>query len=218
MFRIYYSFYVKEWPTSLFEASLKPLPFDEAVKARKFVRWQDRQACILGKLLLHYGLRKNAFDPDLSTLKYTPYHKPYFTSGPYFNISHSEGCVVCAISSDYNVGIDLEVCKETRVDDFREVYTTKEWAYICQQPAFKTSRFYEIWTRKEAIVKADGKGLMNPLEEIDTLRTKVCLNKVLYELKPLSIAKGYACHLACENTQKAQLKKISTVEELLFDT
>lgn len=102
-----------------------------------------------------------------------------FIAGPvvhpplWFNLSHTGGYVVCAVAR-MAVGVDVE--QETRRADFAEVsqrfFAPGECEYLRGlPPELRRGAFFRIWTRKEAYIKADGRGLAVPLESFNVLDT-----------------------------------------------
>ena len=132
-----------------------------------------------------------------SELKFTfnSYGKPYYyITPPYFNISHSGDYVVVVFYLE-EIGIDIE--KQLKID-MRFAYrffTEKEVVYINQENEFM--RFYEIWTRKEAYLKARGIGLTIPLNSFEVCYEckKVILNE-LYYLYTYNYLNGYSISMA----------------------
>ncbi len=83
-----------------------------------------------------------------------------------FSISHTRGCVACAITSDAPLGIDIERVDQSQgVLEIAEQYFSKEETAWLRQHAEEAqgTRFAELWTLKEAFVKAIGVGLSIPL-------------------------------------------------------
>ena len=85
-----------------------------------------------------------------------------------FNLTHTDGLVACAVARDAELGIDVEA-----IDRHADIlslanryFSPTEAAGIaqCAEDARQT-RFIEIWTLKEAYVKALGEGLSCPLHE-----------------------------------------------------
>lgn len=121
----------------------------------------------LGWQLLSQGLRKlygiSICDEELSQMIGEGKHgKPYLISYPkiHFNISHSDGLVVCAFS-DCPVGIDLERIDQVSESLVKKVLTTKE--QICLKKHMEKGityeeYFYRFWTLKESYLKWKGKG------------------------------------------------------------
>ncbi|HEV8347103.1 MAG TPA: 4'-phosphopantetheinyl transferase superfamily protein [Vicinamibacterales bacterium] len=85
-----------------------------------------------------------------------------------FNLAHTDGLVACAVAQDAEVGIDVEAV-DRRADALGlagRFFSPAEVAEL-QRCADGTRllRFIEIWTLKEAYVKALGEGLSCPLRE-----------------------------------------------------
>lgn len=86
-----------------------------------------------------------------------------------FNISHSHDMVVCAVS-DKPIGIDIEKIRPINLNVAKRICTKDELVYLFghepndadfnQKPDNTTlTRFFEIWTAKEAYVKCIGTGI-----------------------------------------------------------
>lgn len=82
----------------------------------------------------------------------------------FFNISHSHGLVVLAISEFSPVGVDIELVREVKDDLKRFVSSDEEYRFIKDD-----SSFYEIWTSKESLVKAEGQGIRREVKSIPGL-------------------------------------------------
>jgi 4'-phosphopantetheinyl transferase len=79
-----------------------------------------------------------------------------------FNVSHSEDQALIAIGRDITLGIDLEVHRPNRDLEglVRYCFAPEEQDYWRSLPEAERSRtFFEVWTAKEAFVKAVGRGL-----------------------------------------------------------
>jgi 4'-phosphopantetheinyl transferase len=90
--------------------------------------------------------------------------KPYLLehSHCHFNLSHSGDQLAIAVAQHYPVGIDVEQWKQKA--DYQALvkrcFAEEEQAYWRSLPdEHKKSEFYRFWTRKEAFVKATGRGI-----------------------------------------------------------
>ena len=86
-----------------------------------------------------------------------------------FNLSHTHGLVACAITSGSDVGVDVESIGRDVTDGVAErFFSERENADLrqCATAALRARRFIELWTLKEAYVKAIGKGLSHSLNSI----------------------------------------------------
>jgi len=126
---------------------------------------------LLRKALAHVlGEKPGAFEFEytLSNKPYLP--RKYDDKVISFNASHSHGQALVAISIDRNIGIDIE-CIRTGVEHEKlaqRFFSEAEYRALMQcPPEQRIYAFYATWTRKEAFVKAVGKGIAFGLSEFD---------------------------------------------------
>ena len=117
----------------------------------------------------------------------------------YFNVSHAGDYAVYAFCRDYECGIDIENMQ--RISDqlaIAERFFTKGECEELQtlQDDKQTERFFYFWTRKEALLKATGKGLSQPLDSIDVRQHKLKDNNQIWQLHTLDIKKPYCLSIA----------------------
>lgn len=87
-----------------------------------------------------------------------------------FNLSHSRGMAAIALSAAGDVGVDIEECQRPRrVEKIFQRYFSKQEQQDLQNKtsAAQLSYFYQLWTLKEAYIKACGKGLAIPLDHFN---------------------------------------------------
>ncbi len=208
MIDVYYSSYELQLERPIFDRYLQLMPDEIQEKILKYQRWQDAQASLFGKLLVREKLSELGLDCSLSNLKSTDYGKPYIEEERIsFNISHSGTNVVCAFASFSNIGIDLEEVKPISMADFINQFTDHEWGEINASEDTLLA-FYKLWTGKEAIIKAEGKGLSIPLKSISIKENKAVLNQNTWHLKQIDLFKNYILQVAYkkENMQKVNTK------------
>ena len=88
-------------------------------------------------------------------------------SGIEFNVAHSKGQVLIALSRAGGVGVDIEQENATieALELARGTFHADD--LVCMEKAAEAERadlFFRCWTRKEAVAKADGRGLTLPLK------------------------------------------------------
>lgn len=167
----------------------------------RYKRRQDRQATLFGKLLLLEALQ-NLFDDagieKFQTLDATPDGKPFIPGGPEFNISHSHEVVVLAVAERCSVGIDIEKIRPVNIDDFSgylpEVANLRE----TDDPDLASRIFFDCWTKKEAVMKGDGKGLLAPLEQVVLKDDKALFYQTAWFINKVPVDDGYCCHVATD--------------------
>jgi 4'-phosphopantetheinyl transferase len=146
---------------------------DEQERAAKFYFPKDRQHFIVARGLLRLILGRYLDQaPTQLRFVYNAYGKPSLEATPslHFNLSHSKGLALLGVSSDRELGIDLEYVRT----DFpfeqvaKSVFSVPEQAILRSLPeAAKPEAFFNAWTRKEAYIKALGQGLSIPLDQFD---------------------------------------------------
>jgi 4'-phosphopantetheinyl transferase len=79
-----------------------------------------------------------------------------------FNISHSRGLIICLVSQQGDVGIDIEMPKKTaNINAIAKAYFSGQEASLIHSLSAekKTVEFYRLWTLKESLMKATGEGI-----------------------------------------------------------
>lgn len=163
----------------------------------RYLHRQDQLLTAAGKLLLLQALYDHQLSARLllKDLIYSGFQKPGFDYPVDFNISHAGRYVVLSFTTTGNTGVDIEEIKPVNRQEFRDVFTLKEWESLEQSPQAELL-FYQLWTKKEAVVKAIGKGLYLPLTDIDVSGNTVTTAEQTYSFGSLAIDPGYAAHVA----------------------
>ena len=151
---------------------------------------------MFGKLLLAEGLQRCGYPPEKArNIVWDASGRPFLDGGMDFNISHSDAYVVCAFSPVGRIGIDIERIRQIDLCDFEGQMTREQWEEITASED-RLDTFFSLWTKKEAVTKADGRGISIPLDEIIIEKETVVLAGELWRLKKIKITGGYCCHLA----------------------
>lgn len=86
-----------------------------------------------------------------------------------FNLSHTRGLVACAVARAADIGVDVEtVERDVEILNVgNHVFSSIEVAGLAALSGdAQRERFFELWTLKEAYIKAIGKGFSAPLRSI----------------------------------------------------
>jgi len=154
------------------------LSADERARALRFRFDRDRRHYLASRGFLRYLLAQylGSRPADLQ-FSYSSYGKPALQDGgPAFNISHSHGLALLAVSRDRAVGVDVEFCRAdanarypiASLEIARQFFSLAEVEALCRlPPEAQVEAFFSCWTRKEAFVKALGEGLSYPLKDFD---------------------------------------------------
>lgn len=145
---------------------------DERARARRFRANRHRDAFIVGRGRLRELLGLVVGCPPAAVrLAAGPRGKPRL-DGPdgrrvRFNVAHSSALMLCSVTVDRDVGVDVERMDETA--DWEEIaarsFAAAERRALAVLPrTAQRSAFFACWTRKEAVIKATGEGLARPLD------------------------------------------------------
>lgn len=153
---------------------------DERTRADRFRFETLRNRFIAGRGLVRVILgRYCAVPPESLRFNYGPQGKPELAPGAgaprkggalHFNLAHSEGLAVLAVTQTGPVGVDVEQVR--RLPEYKELvshfFSAREAAGFLrlereQQPA----AFFNLWTRKEALLKATGEGIGHSLNRVE---------------------------------------------------
>jgi len=110
--------------------------------------------------------------PDDWQFRVGKHGKPHIANAPValnFNLSHSRDWLVCAVTAGSAVGVDIEYCEPARAFSklARRFFQPQEYEALQALPApDRRERFYDLWTLKEARVKAGGGALGNQLSAL----------------------------------------------------
>ena len=191
-------------PDEVYQRSLLFLPGALRDKHFKYRRWQDRAANLFSKILLVRGLEQLGFDyKALENLEYTEHGRPHLPGGIDFNISHSGDYLLCAVTNEMRVGIDIEQINPVDFSDFTNLMTEEQWRTI-RASANPLRAFFTFWAIKESIIKADGRGLSIPLNDI-IITNNTAFYEMQWYLQELTIDERYCASLA-SNYENAQVK------------
>jgi 4'-phosphopantetheinyl transferase len=210
MNRIFYAKSQEQISDLKYEQYLSLIPENMKARITRYLHWQDCQISLFSRLLLIEGIKSFGMNESiLKELQFEKYRRPFLNNKIDFNISHSNQWAVCVISDSNRVGIDIEQIKQVPLDDFNDTLTTDELKAL-NLSKDKYKFFYHIWSKKEASSKADGRGLIQPFNEIELKDDTASFNGKVWQIKPLEIDSNYASYVATDITNKGcwEIKQI----------
>ena len=188
---------------------------EEIDKNLKYHRFIDRYNHLAGKLLLKLSMQQIGLQSELMhDILVTEQKRPYLPVPYDFNITHCDDAIAIAIAENRNIGLDIEDLCPLTIQDFHHCFTTCEWNDIITSKN-QYERFLYYWTRKEAVLKAIGSGLLIHPSTFEAIRNMVLMDDKTLYIYPITIDKRHICHLATEDSNP----EISIHEEKnLFDS
>ena len=165
-----------EQPEDVVQRFRSTLEDDEIYRANRFHFEKDRRAFIVSRGFLRHVLgRYLATGPAALRFAYGPYGKPalngeHKNSSLRFNMSHSRAVGLVAVSDNKELGVDVEYIRAdfASEDIARRFFSPHEVAaFNSLSNELRVAAFFRCWTRKEAYIKAIGRGLSQPLDGFD---------------------------------------------------
>jgi 4'-phosphopantetheinyl transferase len=192
------------------------LSADEKARSSRFLLEKPRHEYIATRGTLRRLLASHlSCDPRDVAFAYAPSGKPcldgqFRSSGICFNVSHTDGLAVIALSWKGEIGVDVERLRSDRDprNIARRFFSQREQDQLLGLSGSELHEaFFRCWTRKEAYIKACGEGLALPLDSFDVefaagkppalLATRPDPSIVdHWQLYDLPVGPGYAAALA----------------------
>jgi phosphopantetheinyl transferase len=143
----------------------------ERSRAKKMISEKERETYITCHALLRLMLAgKINSDPSELSFSKGVHNKPGLPGDSlFFNISHTREAFAIGISENNHVGLDIENLNR-KIDIYsvsRNYFSRLESDYTMRSAADQVERFFLIWTRKEALLKAIGTGITDDLDKIE---------------------------------------------------
>ena len=202
----------------------------ELERYRRFQFDRHRKQLLLGRALIRIALSNydSSVSPESWSFTHNEYGKPSISPEQnslslHFNLSHSAERVVLAVSHIKDIGVDIECARKSRriAAIAGRYFSEQEASQLLALPEDQQqSRFYDLWTLKEAYIKACGMGLAIPLQyfsygfvgsdglaiEFDAQRNDV---EEAWRFWQLSAGPDFKLALAAKSDEKGMINSLS---------
>ena len=150
------------------------LSFDERVRADRLKIPSKRHEFILVRSTLRRVISAYLdVRPEAVAFSVSPHGKPELLTPQLelrFNVSHSRGLALIAVGKQNQLGVDIEQHRD-KVDYMkvsRRFFSSEERKALGMLPPQQQKvAFFRCWSQKEAIVKANGRGIALGLDKFD---------------------------------------------------
>jgi len=201
----------KVWAVNLDCASgdLSLLSTSERARAGRLKRPQDRKRsleayCAIRRIIaLQLGGEPRCLEFDTTIVG-----KPFLTrpvQNLEFNLSHSGCHGLIAMAIDRSVGVDIEIRRPIRdmLGVALQIATPREAKRLKQLPTSQVhSTFFDLWSRKEAVLKSLGRGFFIDPREVEVGfgpgRSYASFDKRIWTVETLAIGSSVTAAAAIE--------------------
>lgn len=233
---LYFSQAEKITDPRLLEAYESLLTDDELTRMSRLYFARHRHQYLVTRALIRTTLSSYfPVDPTEWRFGKNAYGKPEISLGDTtwpvrFNLSHCDGLVLCGLTREVDIGVDVEDTQRSTVTAFERLssyFSRSEIEELAHLPEDKQkSRFFDYWTLKESYIKARGMGLAIPLSKFsfhfDTERLQgFSLDPALeddaknWQFRQLDMNRRYRIALALNTSDDVEINGFNTIP--LFD-
>lgn len=165
------------------------LDFENALPAHK--------VSFYAKLMLHNILEKDfSLKNALSSFTKDQHGKPSIQQeNLHFNLSHSGKLISVAICEKASIGIDVQLIKKYSEGVAKRIFSESENAHYLNSSE-QEKFFFDTWSKKEASVKATGRGIKTGLRSFSVSKQTVVVDKQELHLQEIYIKEGYSAAVA----------------------
>lgn len=169
----------------------------------------DKKLSLYSALLVRMEISILSGMPNNDLLFYNEFmHKPILLSAPqyHFNISHTHNMVLCGISINNPIGVDVECTKRNEIlEKLEDVFHPMEVQYIKNSTSnnMYLIRFYKIWTQKEAYIKYLGTGFSEKTNTLNTLDPILSSHLLTWQQE------NYICSSFLPTIERPNIKRVT---------
>lgn len=206
MTQIFYHKFSTPFPIKKWGFYFQQMPEDIQERIRRYRKEENKYQLMIGRLLLKEGMHQLGHrDFKLIDLYYNEYNCPLWQTDVQFNIAHSGNVVACAFSNELKIGLDVEKIRDINLKDFEYILNDLDQKNI-ESATNPYDAFFKIWTIKEAVTKALGKGLSVDVQQIYIYEDYAALGETKWYYQSLDLAKGFAAYLVMDENKLATIK------------
>ncbi|PYF76879.1 4'-phosphopantetheinyl transferase family protein [Pedobacter nutrimenti] len=196
----------RDYYSKISENVTNVLSAEELFRSSRFFNKTDQERFISARYalrnLLSVFLLQKASDIQFKLLEN---NKPE-VEGIEFNISHSQNEILIAIGT-VSLGIDVEyIDPQFDMNMMLDSILTQQEADFVRSYEEKHLGFYTMWTRKEALLKATGEGLIDDLSCLSVLQNVVSRKGTHYNLVSFLAGHQYSGAISYPNQDPKTIK------------
>ena len=186
---------------------IKDLPIEMQKRAFRYKVTEAAYQFAIGRNLVKKGLEELGIGDAFEKIQFSENEKP-FVEETHFNISHTNGMVICAFSKEHEIGIDIEKIENKNLSPFDSFFTKNEWNLIhnSENPILS---FFQLWVKKESAIKLLGMSL----KDLNTIDTPLLSDSLFFQgtklfWEALDFGKEYCCSICTENPELIHFKQM----------
>lgn len=201
---------ISDFTPETYSEILSVLPKERRQKAEGYAFERDKYLSAAAGYALYVALKEREIDYSSVKIIFGEKGKPYIEgNGAYFSLSHSGNIALCAVSDD-EIGADVQETRLLKKNIATHICTDGEAAILNSlADKEKTDFLFELWTKKESVMKLSGLGFSLPFKDIDLsggVKIRGEKKELFLKEYPLEGYKIFAC--SAKNDFGGKMKKI----------
>lgn len=201
-----------------YERAMEIISADRKKKIEKLKVAQSARLSLGAGILLRLAMERCSCLEKIDAISYGKYGKPFLqNTNFYFSLTHSGAYAVCAYA-DFPVGADLQKIKSEPPKHTKKIFSKEENTFFSSlDEKQKAELFFQLWSRKESLLKWDGRGLHLPMSEISLIAEKSFTDSICFEGKKLYfrdydfLQPAYAFSVCSEKSFSAVPEEITSI-------
>lgn len=202
----------------IYECAMAMISADRRRKIERLKAVQPARLSLGAGVLLRLAMERCGYLEKTDAVSYGKYGKPFLRNTDfYFSLSHSGAYAVCAYA-DFPIGADLQKIKQEIPRHTGKIFSEEERDFFSAlDEKQKAEQFFRLWTRKESLLKWDGRGLHLPMQKISFVTENTFADSVFFEGKRLCfqdydfLQPAYAFSVCSEKSFSAAPEKVTSV-------
>ena len=212
MVHVYYTIFEQANTAEEWQSILQQMPKMIVDRVARYRQDINKYQLVYGRLLLQrLFLDLGYTDFNLEDIQYTSFNKPFWRAGIDFSIAHSGQIVGCALSTKGTVGLDIEKIQAIDLSNFEHILNDEDQRFLSNSTNINKD-FFKIWTIKEAVSKADGRGLSMDVKDIYIGSKQATCFDNSWLVQEVIVHPDYRCHFAVETF----LQKEIVIKKVFF--
>ena len=150
----------------------------ERTRADRYARPDLARRFVAGRVIMRHALaRVLGVRPADVAITQNAWGRPELPGGPFFNLSHAGRSALFAIDELAPVGVDIEIDDPAAEQAWFDAILSARERAECDAGRLTASTLLRLWVRKEAIVKAIGRGFSMAPAALDVGLREVDVHK-----------------------------------------
>jgi 4'-phosphopantetheinyl transferase len=207
-------FDINDFDVNFYADGIGSIPLFMGLEIESYKYLSSRIPRLLARLIIRKALLEDGKVGLIDKFSRDKNNKPFIAGWQHFSITHSNGLVAVAFHSRSLIGIDTEFVRAIKIDEMSIALCNEEIDFL-KRSINPIVSFFEIWTKKEAVVKATGDGIFN-IKELNCASEVIQFRDAFWHLTEVFMIPNYISFVACSTIEPVKLKRLDMNDLLIL--